>query len=191
MAAPRLSSVEEGAEPRGRQGGANSQAYHQAIEDLDEYTLLQKYISTYRTPSRSTDRRRSSVDPYTALWGLGDQRKSTVRGKASPNDTDNSPPKDRVFLIQPDIFKAGRDSALYLLQKTVGELRVPTKVVLNLASLQRIALQDLQQRIVVQVAALKNHPAVYVKKEESCMLVDLLHKYSTYNPHIPNIITPN
>jgi hypothetical protein len=70
---------------------------------------------------------------------------------------------------------------------TVSGARMPTKLVLNVAVLQRIALRDLQQRIAIHVVALKNHPAVFVKKEESCLLIDLLRRYSKPNETLENV----
>ena len=120
-------------------------------------------------------------DPYCALWGPHPEKHQAAQ-EVTLGATEPSPPKDEVFLIQPDIFMTGQDSVLYLLQRTASTPAIPSTVVLNLAGLQRIALQDLQQQIAVHVGVLKNQGAVHVKKEEKCHLIDLLHKYSTYHP---------
>lgn len=80
--------------------------------------------------------------------------------------------------MQPNIFKAGHRQLLYVLEKTVNGEPLSNRVVLNIAALQRMVLQDLQQNIAVYVGSLKNHEEVFVKREERRELADLLHSYS-------------
>ena len=137
-------------------------------------------------PSRSAILGKSQADLHrnsSQLWdGTAHQTSTPVTSEGSNKqkgkDSSSTERKGRMLLIQPDFVGAARENILYLLDRTIGGERQPSKVVLNIAALQRTILHDLQQRIAIYVSMLKNHGEVYVQSEDAYVLVDLIHKYS-------------
>ena len=153
------------------------QLHRDLYNQPDEPNFLQRLTRSFAPSPRASNRTQVSRSSTFDLWGPRKPLNPAADG--STEDAVKISPQNQDLLIQPDIWRTGRDASLYLLEKKTSDgQKYPWKVVLNLAALQRIALQDLQDKIVVHVAALKTDSAVCVSKEDSSLIIDLLHKYS-------------